>query len=56
MFNVTVTFLKGNTIHMKNYAEVADNECIAMQKALLECKKEYQCGHDDMKITDIEEV
>lgn len=56
MFNVTVTFLKGNTIHMKNYAEVADDECIAMQKALLDCKKEFNIGITDARVVDIEEV
>ena len=56
MFNVVVCYVKDGHIQSKNYAEVADDECIAMNKALLDCKKEFNIDITDTRITDIEEV
>lgn len=56
MFNVLVQYTKDGHIQSKSYAEVADNECIAMNKALLECKKEFNIAITDARIADIEEV
>lgn len=56
MYNVLVHYVKDGNIQSKSYAEVADNECTAMNKALLDCKKEFNIDITDARIADIEEV
>ena len=56
MFNVLVHYVKDGCIQSKSYAEIADDECTAMNKALLDCKKEFNIAITDARIANIEEV
>ena len=56
MFNVLVHYIKDEHVQLKNYVEIADNECTAMNKALLDCKKEFNINITDAHVVNIEEV
>lgn len=56
MFNVLIHYVKDGHVQSKSYAEIADNQCTAMNKALIECKKEFDIDITDARVVDIEEV
>lgn len=58
MFNVLVYYVKDGQVQSKNYTEIADDKCTAIDKALLDCTKEFNIDIDDAcaDIDEIEEV
>ena len=56
MFNVLVYYVKDGQVKSKNYTETVDNGYTAMDKALLDCTKEFNINIADACVVHIEEV
>ena len=56
MFNVLVYYVKDEQVQSKNYTEIADDGYTAMNKALLDCTKEFNININDACVVNIEEV